>query len=1145
MRRFSIRLRSIFLVILSLFLVTTFFERKNASKSTENALSYNYLSTYESDVSYIETLGSGSLEGYYNLADHYPLVSEAQKKSDFCWIYSSMKALESAFMVQLGEYYNFSEVGLAYLFYMSKLENNGAAQTEIPDFNCDGDFDEFVEAYQNNGLILESDFSIDNFEEIDACTDKNYYSYVSDYATMELNSYIKPYKLYNKSSPYWQGNETKRDTLKRFIKKYGAVFAGVEGGNGKGCLYKEDNETTSGGVNCFYDDDRTSHGDNPLSGPHAVAVVGWNDDVIFGADKGAFLVMNSWGFGSNSMSFFYVPYSYDYIYGTFAGFICETPDEPEIKLVGSGDSSFASDILNSSSEIKNYFCYDDEILVTYKLNLSSLEYLKIKVSSGNRDYTNIFNVSHDNENKKVSITLNKSSTYYGGYYTISFYDDDTLLGKRGLFVYSGTEIGGFLVSSAVGVEDCFALNNAFLNNNSTVTLNLSSGYDYYSIKMNLAPITNYSRIVLKNSNKKNAWKGFEISISDVSIVCSTNTSLETNYTSLYLQQHLFLETTNSSESNLLALRLGTSSGLKLSNFSNCLIQFKLSFSSVVYSNCARDYYFNVFVSNVSGAKTQNLNEVTYVLNGGENNAKNLTKYPKYSTDTTISEVQLLSPTKVGSSFVGWYLNADFSGSRVYKFDNSLSGNVTLYARWDSIGIDYFDINFVCDSVVDYNNTEKSLTEAIVYGDTVRLKLAFIENSLNNLDYTINYFIFLDEIEVLSGDKAQMTRNNSTLSVINECGFPILCAGSHVLKVRVNVVIAGSLELTEQSSLSLSVEKKNVSFGFNNTEKTYDGSVLSPDVVLLEDFYAEDKEGKTASQLYTLYCDRVSKNAGTYNYSITNILNSNYTYNANQSRCTFNIAKRGLNFSLKPYSHVYNGLSCFPEFDVTGKVAGDSVTYSFLNEAGQALTECKDAKEYKIKINSASLNQNYKLADESAVYEFKIDPSRIRIVLHATLDRVQTEASKRKQPTFSVYGNYYSLEDLDIEIATEAKTATRSGKYPISCRVNSSNYYVESTSNATYTLTGYYYVYYRVSNGETYAERVEENKLPKGLNKDMIDVPKFSKISYSNDYLVTGQDIYVQVTIKDYSAFAMTGIFVGVFGLICLIYFLKKRESKVR
>ena len=66
--------------------------------------------------------------------------------------------------------------------------------------------------------------------------------------------------------------------------------------------------------------------------------------------------------------------------------------------------------------------------------------------------------------------------------------------------------------------------------------------------------------------------------------------------------------------------------------------------------------------------------ITYVLNGGNNDSRNPSTYTKEDT------VTFKSPTKENSTFLGWYENADFSRNPIGSISNR-TGNITLYAKW--------------------------------------------------------------------------------------------------------------------------------------------------------------------------------------------------------------------------------------------------------------------------------------------------------------------------------------------------------------------------------------------------------------------------------------------------------------------------------
>ena len=88
-------------------------EKKRNMSASATSTEVEYFNNTGNLVS--EIIASGDVtDSKFSLEDYYPLLAENQLNSNLCWVYSSMKSLESSLMVQKGEYYNFSEVGTAY-----------------------------------------------------------------------------------------------------------------------------------------------------------------------------------------------------------------------------------------------------------------------------------------------------------------------------------------------------------------------------------------------------------------------------------------------------------------------------------------------------------------------------------------------------------------------------------------------------------------------------------------------------------------------------------------------------------------------------------------------------------------------------------------------------------------------------------------------------------------------------------------------------------------------------------------------------------------------------------------------------------------------------------------------------------------------
>ena len=79
-------------------------------------------------------------------------------------------------------------------------------------------------------------------------------------------------------------------------------------------------------------------------------------------------------------------------------------------------------------------------------------------------------------------------------------------------------------------------------------------------------------------------------------------------------------------------------------------------------------------------------QITYELDGGT-----LGNDAKYTYEEGVS-YELPIPTKQNFQFLGWYLNSDFSGNRIFVISENAKGDIVVYAKWKS-NVDAYTITY--------------------------------------------------------------------------------------------------------------------------------------------------------------------------------------------------------------------------------------------------------------------------------------------------------------------------------------------------------------------------------------------------------------------------------------------------------------------
>lgn len=1040
---------------------------------------------------------STALASSYSLADDYPILPENQTSSDLCWIYSSMKALETSIMIQKGEYNNFSEFALAY---------TGYKRGYLESYNKSGNFNDFVQIAMTYGLTYESEFTNEIFYDINSTNEDNY-KYVLNKNSLSFVTDFDAVVLSNDSTYMNKTTVQKQELIKRYIMKYGGLFCGLE----EGTIY------VNGAY--LYSDDKNKYTDGGkyLNGNHAVCLIGWDD-------RFGFLALNSWGVEEpESYQMFYIPYSYSYFYDTLAGFAMNDSEE-KIALASSTASEFSGKIKPNTNKMKNIFCYDETISLKYTFSQKVVfSNVYAKIFKGEEDVTEAFRISYNDTDKFVVVNSANLSGFVGGTYVLKFYEGSDLVSAEMFFVYTGTEVAYFKLNkdSLTAQTDSVLFMNSFVNSDNSDTYYLDSVNDYklhfYLTGINSWRATQHLRTNEENDNYIVQFEVGNLFVFEDDGENITKTDTGISFAKEYGQ---LKDWANAYDIKIPALR----------DYENKHLQFTITLSSTVYAGLSRTYYINIFVSSRSTVTTSSSVPVTYYLDGGKNSEQNPERVANYVLDSAMCRVKLENPTKIGYTFMGWYTSDDYS-QEVSYISGALGNNIKLYARWNKETVVYFTTDFNIASVTDYDKNVKEETNELVYGDSIKLKYSFYEqSSLSAFNYNVSYKYFLNDVE-----KTSDNLGSGDKSLFLDFDFPGLKVGEYKAEIVLTVVIGHNKSVHETKSLTFSVVKKTINLKFSNLNFVYDKQEHSPTAEIDGDgFYKEDITGDLEDMLKNISSPNVY--VGTYTHTVAGIKNENYELGT--ASCSYTISPKQISVVWTDLEKTYNGKSQVPTCSLVGVINGDTASISINN------SDMKNVGEYDVSVKEDSLtNKNYELKSDAGA-KFKITKAKLTVTFKDIKDKAQTSPEYKKKITYEISGTLFDDEQaLGINIICDAINASSGGKYKITGEYSNQNYDI-TFNDAVYTLTGDYYIFYTLPDGSKYTELVEEGEEPKGINRDIYPLPLFAKFKYSESLNGQTGDLHVDVTIENYTWIVVVSAVVVVFVGVYLFITRKQRKNRV-
>ena len=240
------------------------------------------------------------------------------------------------------------------------------------------------------------------------------------------------------------------------------------------------------------------------------------------------------------------------------------------------------------------------------------------------------------------------------------------------------------------------------------------------------------------------------------------------------------------------VNLGSMFGIESLAVKNEDVEPTQEFAKITYTS-KREYY--VKIKNITGGNSDpvgtiyskggtaddgnddnvNGNAITYNLNGGTNPEDAPTSYK------TGEVIGFPTPTKDGNAFEGWYQTSDFSDERVLRTNDTMSGSITLYAKW----AEETDSSYFTWTDGDTTSTVTGFSEEglAVYnaGNLTKLVIPKKHNNLDVTEIKESAFSGKDKLtEVTISDKVTSVGNSvfSNCTELKEITIPISLNVSH-------------------------------------------------------------------------------------------------------------------------------------------------------------------------------------------------------------------------------------------------------------------------------------------------------------------------------------------------------------------------------
>lgn len=307
-------------------------------------------------------------------------------------------------------------------------------------------------------------------------------------------------------------------------------------------------------------------------------------------------------------------------------------------------------------------------------------------------------------------------------------------------------------------------------------------------------------------------------------------------------------------------------------------------------------------------------------NGGEIILPNYVKAGEYDTAPKV-------PRKNGYKFLGWYCDASLSEDSVYHFENEITNNITLYAKWET---KYYKVKY------NANGGSISIPEKVGEVDWYTVNLIPSSSVVKRVGYICNGW--LTESGLVINESNQSMINYGKTVKNDDAEFTILTVQwkakkGYKLKYRTNLseknakkikyMPKDKLQGTILWDTKLNVDEQDIYLkGFNfkgwYTQKT--GGKLLGEESIFADIYTSQYRGDDVSNIPTVYA-RFEKKKYTIKYNT-----SGGTKYKNKTGVTWGTSKLIPKKKPKRKKYIFAGWKCNGK-KVTGKTKINSIADS--------------------------------------------------------------------------------------------------------------------------------------------------------------------------------------------------------------------------